>query len=260
MASSSSSSPSKKEQGGELQHEKGSEKKSRPAAATAAAAGGGADNTPVVKSREDRFLLYLNMMLSIENAAVERLHARIQESQIPEVKGMLVKHLEETREQKDRLADIIRDIGSGRQGQPSSSPHSRVLATPTDERAGLPEYQPPGILADALEASSTPMERELKTIEIDWLIENAEVMGYMTLVQMAQKMGLGDALVALMQSLDEEERVDKGQQPRDVWAVLGPAGNRVETRVHGCLKAGRGTFAAAIPIRRLATAWIGFIA
>lgn len=202
----SSPSPSKKEQGGEMQqHEKGSEKKSRPA--MAAAASGGADNVPGVKSKEDRFLLYLNMMLSVENAAVERLHARIQQCQIPEVKGMLIKHLEEMREQKDRLAAIIRDIGSRRHGQQPPSSSTPALVTPTDERAGLPEYMPPEILADALEASSTPIERELKTIEIDWLIENAEVMGYMTLVQMAQKMGLGDALVALMQSLDEEERM-----------------------------------------------------
>jgi ferritin-like metal-binding protein YciE len=140
-------------------------------------------------------------MLSMENAAVKRLRARIQQCQIPEVRDMLIRHLEETKEQKDRLAAIIRDIG-GRRGQASSF---QAVATPTDERAGLPQYMPPGILADVLEASSTPMDQELKTIEIDWLVENAEVMGYMTLVQMAQKMGFGDATVSLMQSLDEEE-------------------------------------------------------
>ena len=50
--------------------------------------------------KEKKFVLYLNIMLSIENAAIERLHARIQQSPLAEVREQLVQHLEETREQK----------------------------------------------------------------------------------------------------------------------------------------------------------------
>ena len=53
--------------------------------------------------KEKKFILYLNIMLSIENAAIERLHARIQQSPLPEVKVVFAHHLEETREQKSRL-------------------------------------------------------------------------------------------------------------------------------------------------------------
>lgn len=204
MASSTSESSKKERQGGRG-GEGGEEQPAHSREVESAGRSGKeAAGAPIVRNSEDKFLLYLNLMLSIENAAVERLHARIQQCQIPEVNDMLIRHLEETREQKDRLVAIIRNIG-GRRGQTSSS--FQALATPTDERAGLPQYMPPGILADMLKASLTPMEQELKTIEIDWLVENAEVMGYMTLVQMAQKMGFGDAMVSLMQSLDEEERM-----------------------------------------------------
>lgn len=53
--------------------------------------------------KEKKFVLYLNIMLSIENAAIERLHTRIQQSPLAEVREQLVQHLEETREQKSRL-------------------------------------------------------------------------------------------------------------------------------------------------------------
>jgi hypothetical protein len=39
--------------------------------------------------KQKKFVLYLNIMLSIENAAIERLHARIQQSQLPEVRSSL---------------------------------------------------------------------------------------------------------------------------------------------------------------------------
>ena len=39
--------------------------------------------------KEKKFVLYLNIMLSIENAAIERLHARIQQSPLAEVREQL---------------------------------------------------------------------------------------------------------------------------------------------------------------------------
>lgn len=75
---------------------------------------------------KDRFLLYLNIALSVENAAVERLHARIQQCQLPHARERLVRHLEETREQKNRLVSLIQKLG----GQA------------TGERAQLPEWSP----------------------------------------------------------------------------------------------------------------------
>lgn len=138
---------------------------------------------------KDRFLLHLNIALSVENAAVERLHARIQQCQLPRARERLAHHLEETREQKNRLVSLIQKLG----GQA------------TGERAQLPEWSPPKALANALEASITQEEQELKSMEIDALIEHAEAIGYNILIQMAAKMNIGEAMPALRQSLKEEE-------------------------------------------------------
>ena len=70
---------------------------------------------------------------------------------------------------------------------------------PTEERAQLPiQLSPSKYLSDTLKASSNIAEQELKTIETDAVIENAEVVGYNTLIQMAQKMDdIGEAISVL---------------------------------------------------------------
>ncbi len=144
------------------------------------------------ESRTDKFVLYLNLMLSVEIAAVERLHARIQQSPLAQVRQQLSHHLEETRNQKERLILLITKLG----GQP------------TGERAQLPNYSPPKSLADILNSSAiTPEEQELKTLEIDTIIEHAEIIGYNTLIQIASKLNIGEAIPPLRQSLKEEEEM-----------------------------------------------------
>jgi ferritin-like metal-binding protein YciE len=142
--------------------------------------------------KEKKFILYLNIMLSIENAAIERLPARIQQSPLAEVREQLVHHLEETREQKSRLITLIHRFG----GQP------------TNERAGLSGISLPKVMADAFKASATtPQEEELRTIEADALIEYAEVIGYNMAIQMATKINIGEAIMPLRQNLQEEEKM-----------------------------------------------------
>ena len=131
-------------------------------------------------------------MLSIENAAIERLHARIQQSPLAEVREQLVQHLEETREQKSRLITLINRLGG----------------EPTNERSDLFGYSLSKVLADAFKASATtPEEQELRTIEADALIEHAEVIGYNMAIQMATKINIGEAIMPLRQNLQEEEKM-----------------------------------------------------
>jgi ferritin-like metal-binding protein YciE len=142
--------------------------------------------------KEKKFVLYLNIMLSIENAAIERLHARIQQSPLAEVREQLVQHLEETREQKSRLITLINRLGG----------------EPTNERSDLFGYSLPKVLADAFKASATtPEEQELRTMEVDALIEHAEVIGYNMAIQLATKINIGEAIMPLRQNLQEEEKM-----------------------------------------------------
>jgi ferritin-like metal-binding protein YciE len=149
-------------------------------------------DSPYQYRKEDKFVLYLNLLLSIENAAIERLHTRIQQSLLPELREQLVHHLEETREQKSRLIALIQGLGG----------------EATNERAELPIYSQPKVLSDALNASTiAPEEQELKTMENDALIEYSEILGYNTVIQMATKMNIGEAVMPLRQNLQEEEEM-----------------------------------------------------
>jgi ferritin-like metal-binding protein YciE len=49
---------------------------------------------------------YINEMLSVENAAIDRIQSRIEETPIQEAKARLQQHLEETRGQQSRLQEI----------------------------------------------------------------------------------------------------------------------------------------------------------
>ena len=53
----------------------------------------------------------LNLALSYENAAVDRLEKRLSESIVPEVKDRLRHHLEQTKEQQERIRERIKALG-----------------------------------------------------------------------------------------------------------------------------------------------------
>lgn len=53
---------------------------------------------------------YFNEILSVENAAIDRLQSRIEESPIQEARARLQQHLEETRGQQGRLQEIVAKI------------------------------------------------------------------------------------------------------------------------------------------------------
>jgi ferritin-like metal-binding protein YciE len=54
---------------------------------------------------------YFDEALAIENAAIDRIQSRIEESPIQQGKQRLQQHLEETRGQQNRLRDIITKYG-----------------------------------------------------------------------------------------------------------------------------------------------------
>lgn len=138
---------------------------------------------------KQKLTLYLNEALAIENAAVQRLQSRIKHTKIEDAKQRLQLHLEETRGQQDRLKQLISDLGE---------------KGVTKDKAQLPITTPPKSLAKTVEKMLTPAELELKAAKEDAIIENAEIILYDMLTQLAVKMNAADAIPILTQILSEE--------------------------------------------------------
>ena len=108
----------------------------------------------------EKITLYLNETLSLENAAVERLKLRIKQTKIESVKQRLQLHLEETREQQNRLKQLISDVGG---------------KNPTKDKAQLPIPWTTKTMAKMIGRMMTSAELELKGAKEDAVIENAEI-------------------------------------------------------------------------------------
>jgi len=104
----------------------------------------------------------LNLALSYENAAVERLEKRLSESFDSEVKEKLSRHLAQTREQQDRLKERINALGG----------------EPITEKGGLPIPEPPRSLKILIERGSTPSQKEVWESLNDLIMERAEAIMY----------------------------------------------------------------------------------
>jgi ferritin-like metal-binding protein YciE len=138
---------------------------------------------------KQKLTLYLNEALAIENAAVQRLQSRVKHTKIEDAKQRLQLHLEETRGQQDRLKQLISDLGE---------------KGVTKDKAQLPITTPPKSLVKTVEKMLTPAELELKAAKEDAIIENAEIILYDMLTQLAVKMNAADAIPILTQILSEE--------------------------------------------------------
>ena len=139
----------------------------------------------------DRMIVYLNEALSFENAAIPRLQSRIKETPLAAARAQLKRHLEETIEQQDRLRQLILNLG----GRPGS------------DKAHLPLAELPKRLSLVDRTQKIPAEQELKSTKEDSVIENAEVVMYDTLMQLAQRMTISDAIPVLTQNLSEEREM-----------------------------------------------------
>src|SRR6187200_1118627 len=114
----------------------------------------------------DKFLLYLNSSLAMENAALERVQRRVQNTILEDARQQLQNHLEETKQHQDRLRQLITKFGGG------------GAATPTQEKGQLPIAMPPDSIRNIMHPSMTSAEQELMQSVEDTIVESAEVIGY----------------------------------------------------------------------------------
>ena len=139
----------------------------------------------------EKLIMYLNEALSLENAAIERLNKRIKQTVSDDSRAQLRHHLEETKEQQNRLKDLISNLGG----------------KATRDKGYLPIPSSPKSIENILKKHMTNAEAELKGAKEDAIVESAEVVLYDMLIQLAQKASSvigGDAIPALTQSLSEE--------------------------------------------------------
>jgi ferritin-like metal-binding protein YciE len=149
---------------------------------------------------KSKFVDYLNEILSAENAAIDRLQKRIQETPIQETKQRLQQHLQETRGQQGRLEKLITDYDG----------------SPTKSKADLPMLKPPAtsMMKDTLKntvksmtkgtENPTAEETEIRNIKEDAIIENAEIIAYKICSQLAGKLNAQDAISVCQQNTEEE--------------------------------------------------------
>jgi ferritin-like metal-binding protein YciE len=139
-----------------------------------------------------KLTLHLNEALAIENAAVQRLQSRIKQTKIKNVKQQLQVHLEETKRQQDRLKQLITGLGNGQKN------------AATKDKAQLPIPTPPKSLTNIFGRAMTSAESELIAAKEDAIVENAEIILYEMLTQVANRMNAANAITILSESLSEE--------------------------------------------------------
>jgi ferritin-like metal-binding protein YciE len=140
----------------------------------------------------------LNLALSYENAAAERLEQRASQCIVPEAKKNLERHLKQTREQQERLKERIRAL-AGRGDSPDAT-------TPTAESGRLPVPEPPRSFRNIMDEVGTEREMEVWESVNDLIVEKAEAVMYRAGIQALELLGADKKTIgALKKNLAEEE-------------------------------------------------------
>jgi ferritin-like metal-binding protein YciE len=157
----------------------------------------------------------------MENASEERIQTRLQETIVDDTRIQLQAHLDETRNQKDRLKQIITSHGGeptdAKAQLPTLKPNtidlvrdddmtSSVTAQAADNR-GSPDFRHSSSIKSIVSETDNvrlAAEKELLQTERDAIIENAETVKYKILLEIAKRVGALDAVPVIDQNLKEE--------------------------------------------------------
>jgi ferritin-like metal-binding protein YciE len=174
-----------------------------------------------------KIVQYLNDALAMENASEERIRLRLQETIVDDTRVQLQDHLEETRNQKERLKQIITSHG----GEPTdakaelpslkpntidlvrddmTAPSSSSSTTNSANNRGSPDMQHNSSIKSIVKETDDvrlSAERELIHTERDAIIENAEIVKYKILMEIAKRVGAMDAIPVIDENLKEEVKM-----------------------------------------------------
>src|SRR5215207_5084175 len=137
---------------------------------------------PTIDIMNQKFILELNAALAMENAGVERLQTRIEETSLPE----------EKQQHQQLLQQLIANLNG----------------KSTSEKLGLPLPSYPQDMKAMMDKTMTKQEYELKRSEEDMIIENAEVCCYLMMIQKCQMAGgvFLDAIGPLSKIMNDEQQ------------------------------------------------------
>ncbi|MFL6457346.1 MAG: DUF892 family protein [Nitrososphaeraceae archaeon] len=168
------------------------------------------------KLNKDKFVEYLNEILSAENAIVERLNKRIQETQFEESKKTLQQELQEETNHQNRLKDLISEYG----GRPTNSKAELLslnLATgqtiditdnsteSDDKIRSTLQSNDNNHNANNRNVMDTQIQSEILRTKEDAMIKNAEILGYKMVLKICEKINARKAMNILKKNLEEKE-------------------------------------------------------
>ena len=166
----------------------------------------------------DKSIDYLNEVLSIENAVIERLERRKLETSIQDSKKLLQQHLQEEKEQQRRLIDVLSTYGK----KPTDSKADLIsLHSLTNEARDKMKKDNVNTHIDTKNTTKistaihddnninntmlTPEEGEILNTKEDALIKNYEISAYKTILKIAKGVMGKYAIDILKQNLQEKE-------------------------------------------------------
>jgi len=168
------------------------------------------------KLGNDKFVEYLNEILSAENAIVERLNKRIQETQFEESKKILQEELEQEMNHQSRLKDLISEHG----GTPTNSKAELLSLNPATgqrtiditDNSSTSDSKIRSTLqgndnhdATSMDVKDSQLQSEILRTKEDAMIKNAEILGYKIVLKMSEKINAGRAVSTLKKSMEEKE-------------------------------------------------------
>jgi ferritin-like metal-binding protein YciE len=170
-----------------------------------------------------KIVQYLNDALAMENASEDRLQSRVQESILEDTKIRLQNHLEETRNQKERLKQIITSHGGDATHAKAELPflkpntidlvrdnlasQSTAKTSSNNPSQDLQSRHSVDTIVRETDDIRLAPEKELIQTERDAIIEFGEIVKYKMLMEIAKKVGAMDAVPVIDQNLKEEEQM-----------------------------------------------------
>ena len=158
-------------------------------------------------SKNNKFINYLNEILSAENAAIERLFIRIQETPMIDSKKILDEHLLQEKEQQKRLTNLITEYGR----RPTDSKADIISLNSLITTASNTTKKNNNSLIENDHDDNdnntplTPKKVEILNIQEDALIKNEEISAYKKILKIAEENKSKEAINILKQNLQEKE-------------------------------------------------------